>query len=167
MFESLRVLAFAARALSFAATATFLAAAGLAAQHPTIAPPSQWAPAPLLFPRGARIAVISGDPFKAEPLTTQLSFPDGYRMPPHFHPFDEHVEVLQGTFLVGMGDQFDPKKMQPLAVGDTATAPAGVHHYAAAKGPTIISVSVMGPYVIDYVNHNDQPWSRSTFPYGY
>jgi quercetin dioxygenase-like cupin family protein len=145
----------------------FFAAAGLSAQRPAIAPPSQWSPAPLLFPRGARIAVISGDPFKPESLTTQLSFPDGYRMPPHFHPFDEYVEVLQGTFLVGVGDGFYLKKMQPLAAGDTATAPAGVHHYAAAKGPTIISVTVMGPYVIDYVNPNDRPWSQSTFPYGY
>jgi quercetin dioxygenase-like cupin family protein len=153
--------------VSALSAALLLAAVGLSAQRPAIAPPSQWSPAPLLFPRGARIAVISGDPFKPESLTTQLSFPDGYRMPPHFHPFDEHVEVLQGTFLVGVGDKFDLQKMQPLAAGDTATAPAGVHHYAAAKGPTIISVSVMGPYVIDYVNHNDQPWSQSTFPYGY
>ena len=39
----------------------------------------------------------------------------------------------------------------PLGVGDTATAPAGVHHYAVAKRPTIIAVTVMGPYVIEYV----------------
>jgi quercetin dioxygenase-like cupin family protein len=155
------------KALLLAAVTTLLTATSLAAQRPAIAPVSQWGPAPLLFPRGARIAVISGNQFKPESLTTQLSFPDGYRMPPHFHPFDEHVQVLQGTFLVGVGDKFDLKKMQPLAVGDTATAPAGVHHYAAAKGPTIISVTVMGPYVIDYVNPNDQPWNQSTFPYGY
>ena len=48
----------------------------------------------------------SGSP-RPESLTTQLWFPDGYRMPPHFHPFDEHVQVLQGTFLVGMGDKFN------------------------------------------------------------
>ena len=150
-----------------AVSATLFLSASLAAQGPPIAPAAQWVPAPLLFPRGARIALISGDPFKPGSLITQLSFPDGYRMPPHFHPFDEHVQVLQGVFLVGVGDKFDPKKMQPLAVGDTATAPAGVHHYAVAKGPTIISVTVMGPYVIDYVNHNDQPWNQRTFPYGY
>jgi hypothetical protein len=27
--------------------------------------------------------------------------PDGYRMPPHFHPTDERAEVKQGTLLVG------------------------------------------------------------------
>jgi quercetin dioxygenase-like cupin family protein len=58
--------------------------------------------------------------------------PDGYRIPPHFHPADEHVEVKQGTFLVGMGDKLDLEKTRPLAVGDTGTAPAGMHHFSAA-----------------------------------
>jgi hypothetical protein len=71
------------------------------------------------------MALLSGDPYKAAPLTVLLSMPDGYKMPPHFHLTDEHVEVKQGTFLVGMGDKFDLKKTQPMAVGDTATARAG------------------------------------------
>jgi hypothetical protein len=51
--------------------------------------------------------------------------PDGYKMPPHYHPTDERVKVKQGTLLVGMGDRFDAKKTMPLAVGDTINAPAG------------------------------------------
>jgi hypothetical protein len=31
--------------------------------------------------------------------TIELSMPGGYRMPPHFHPTDERVEVKQGTLL--------------------------------------------------------------------
>jgi mannose-6-phosphate isomerase-like protein (cupin superfamily) len=65
------------------------------------------------------MALLSGDPFKAAP---------------HFHLTDEHVEVKQGTFLVGMDDEFDLEKTTPMIVGDTGTAPAGTHHYAAAKG---------------------------------
>ena len=111
------------------------------------------------------MALLSGDPFKAAPLTVLLSMPDGYKMPPHFHLTDEHVEVKQGTFLVGMGDKFDLKKTRPMAVGDTGTAPAGLHHYAAAKGATIVFVTMMGPYVMTYVHPNDEPWG--VFPYGY
>jgi len=81
------------------------------------------------------------------------------------HPTDEHVEVKQGTFLVGLGDKFDLRKATPMAVGDTGTAPAGMHHYAAAKGATIVSLTMMGPYVMTYVNPHDEPWG--TFPYGY
>jgi hypothetical protein len=69
----------------------------------------------------------------------QLSMPDGYRMPPHFHPTDEHVEVKQGTLLIGMGDRLDIKKTIAAALGDTGTAPAGVHQalalFRSARGP--------------------------------
>ena len=51
-----------------------------------------------------------------------------------------------------MGDKLDLKKTRPLAVGDSGTAPGGMHYYAAARGPTIIRVTMMGPYVISYVN---------------
>ena len=143
-----------------------LAAARLAAQGAS--PPAQgvvWVPAPALFPRGAQMAVLSGDPFKPVVLKVLISMPDGYRMPPHFHATDEHVEVRQGTFLVGMGDKLDVKKTIALTEGDTATAPAGMHHYFVTKGATIVSVTIMGPYVLTYVHPKDEPWG--VFPYGY
>jgi len=143
-----------------------LAAAKLAAQRSSPPVPAvQWVPAPALFPRGAQMAVLSGDPFKPVVLKVLISMPDGYRMPPHFHATDEHVEVRQGTFLVGMGDKLDVKKTIPLAVGDTATAPAGMHHYFVTKGATIVSVTIMGPYILTYVHPKDEPWG--VFPYGY
>jgi quercetin dioxygenase-like cupin family protein len=143
-----------------------LAASGLAAQGASLPEQAvQWVPAPALFPRGAQMAVLSGDPFKSVVLKVLISMPDGYRMPPHFHATDEHVEVRQGTFLVGMGDKLDPKKTMPMAVGDTATAPAGMHHYAVARGATIVSVTIMGPYIMTYVHPRDEPWG--VFPYGY
>jgi quercetin dioxygenase-like cupin family protein len=127
--------------------------------------PVQWMPAPALFPRGAQIAVLSGDPLNAVVLKVLVSMPDGYRMPPHFHATDERVEVRQGTFLVGMGDKLDVKKTIALAAGDTATAPAGMHHYFVTKGATIVSVTIMGPYILTYVHPRDEPWG--VFPYGY
>ncbi|HTK42542.1 MAG TPA: cupin domain-containing protein [Gemmatimonadales bacterium] len=62
---------------------------------------------------GALIAVVSGDPTGPGESTLQLSMPDGYRIAPHFHPSYEHVEVREGTLLVGMGDQLDPKQTRP------------------------------------------------------
>lgn len=93
--------------------------------------------------------------------------PDGYRMPPHFHPSYERVEVKQGTLLVGMGDRLDPKRTLPLGVGDTILAPAGMHHYSIAKGSTMVSVSFIAPYTITYVNANEAPRQQRSFPYGY
>ena len=141
--------------------ASAVAGQGLPSPEQTV----QWAPAPALFPRGAQMAVLSGDPFKPVVLKVLISMPDGYRMPPHFHATDEHVEVRQGTFLVGMGDKLDPRKTIALAVGDTVTAPAGMHHYFVTKGATIVSVTIMGPYIMTYVHPNDEPWG--VLPYGY
>ncbi len=152
------------RALVAAAAALLVVNAGARAQSPAPAAKPKWFPAPAFFLPGAMLAVVSGDPTKAGRYTILLSMPDGYRMMPHFHPGDEHVEVRQGTLLIGVGDKFDPKKTIALAVGDTGTAPAGAHHYAIAKGPTIIAVTCDFPYTITYLRRSDVP--RGTFPYG-
>jgi quercetin dioxygenase-like cupin family protein len=92
--------------------------------------------------------------------------PDGYRLPPHFHPSYEHVEVRAGTLLVGMGDELDPARTRPLTAGDSATAPAGMHHFSIAQGRTVLSVTFAGPYTITYVRAEDAPRPR-VFPEGY
>jgi quercetin dioxygenase-like cupin family protein len=83
--------------------------------------------------------------------------PDGYRIPPHFHPTDEVATVKQGAFQVGMGDTLDLAKTKTMKPGDKGTIPAGEHHYAAASGSTIVSVSAMGPFAMAYVNPADDP----------
>jgi len=103
------------------------------------------------------MAVISGDPSKAALFTVQLSMPDGYKIPPHFHPTDESVEVKQGTFLVGMGDTLDLAKTKTMKAGDKGSLPATMHHFAAAKGATIVAVTAMGPFAMTYVNPADDP----------
>ena len=154
------------RHLPFVTVAALVLAHLGAAQTPTAATPLQWAVAPPLLPPGALIAVVSGDPAGPGRSTIELSMPDGYKMPPHFHPTDERVEVKQGTLLIGMGDGLDTKKTMPLTVGDTGVAPAGVHHYSIARGTTVIAVTFIGPYTITYVNAYEAPRQRS-FPFGY
>jgi quercetin dioxygenase-like cupin family protein len=119
-----------------------------------------WGPAPQVFPAGAKMAVVSGDPSKEGLFQVQLSFPDGYKVPPHFHPTDETVEVKEGTFLVGMGDKLDPKKAKPIEQGDKRTMPAGMHHFGIARGATIVAVSAKGPFALTYVNPADDPTKR-------
>jgi len=152
-------------------------AAALTVALPLAAPPAAWAQtsaaepalewiAPPLLSPGALIAVVSGDPTAPGESTILLRMPDGYRIPPHFHPSFEHVEVRQGTLLVGMGDRLDPKLTQPLVAGDSATAPAGMHHFSIAQGRTELSVTFMGPYTITYLRAEDAP-RRQNFPFGY
>ena len=117
----------------------------------------KWGPAPDAFPAGAKMAVEKGDPSKAGEFVVRLSFPGGYKIPPHFHPTDEHVRVIEGEFLVGMGDKLDATKTKKLAPGDTGTVPANMHHFALARGATLVSVRAMGPFAMTYVNAAEDP----------
>jgi quercetin dioxygenase-like cupin family protein len=103
------------------------------------------------------MAVESGDPSKSGEFVVQLSFPDGYAIPPHFHPTAEHVRVQSGTFLVGMGDNLDAKATKPMAAGDTGSVPAKMHHFGIAKGATVVRVRAEGPFAMTYVNAADTP----------
>jgi quercetin dioxygenase-like cupin family protein len=124
----------------------------------------QWGPAPAVFPAGAKMAVVSGDPSKPGPFVIQLAMPDGYRLAPHFHPTAETVEVKQGTFLFAMGDTFDLAKTKPMNVGEKGSIPANVHHYATAKGATVVAVTSTGPFALTYVNPADNPQQPAAKP---
>src|SRR5271163_915015 len=61
----------------------------------------KWAPGPRALPPGAEVALLCGDPTKEGPFTIRIKLPDGYKVPPHWHPVDENVTVLKGTFMMG------------------------------------------------------------------
>ncbi|HLK32591.1 MAG TPA: cupin domain-containing protein, partial [Terriglobales bacterium] len=65
----------------------------------------QYGPVPAFIPAGAQLAVLEGNPMASSgDYTVRLKMPDGYRIPPHWHPKRENVTVISGTFKVGMGD---------------------------------------------------------------
>lgn len=119
-----------------------------------------WGNAPASLPSGAHAAVLEGDPTKEGPFTLRLRMPDGYRIPPHFHPAVEHVTVVQGTFVLGMGDEVTPRAERALDSGGFAYMPAGMRHYARTQGDTIVQLHGIGPWGITYVNPSDDPRSK-------
>jgi len=129
------------------------------AQHVVVAVPDsmKWNAAPPMLPAGAKLAVLDGDPAKRGPFTMRLSFPDGYTIPPHFHPVPEHVTVIRGTLLVGMGNQLDPTKFNELPEGTFGVIPPRMKHFARAKGDVIIQLHGTGPWQLIYVNRADDP----------
>jgi quercetin dioxygenase-like cupin family protein len=151
-------------AVVVAASVWLLAAPEAMAQASADSSRLQWQVPPVM-PPGALLAVVSGDPAAPGESTLLLSMPDGYRIPPHYHPSYEHVEVREGTLHVGMGDRIDPKKTRAMTVGDSATAPAGMHHWSIAEGRTVLAVTFMGPYTITYVHAEDAPRQRGPFGY--
>jgi len=116
---------------------------------------------PAVLPVGAKMAILTGDPAKAGPFTMFLAMPSGYRVGPHFHPTDEGVDVKKGMLLMGIGDVYDASKLKPMQEGDRGSMPANVHHFGTTHGATVILVTAMGPFVINYVNPADDPQKQS------
>jgi quercetin dioxygenase-like cupin family protein len=129
------------------------------AKHVAVRPDAiKWGPAPPGLPPGAQMAVLVGDPTKAgAPYVTRAKLPDGYKVPPHWHPSDENVTVLQGTLLMGQGEKFDPSKAEELPAGSFMRMPKTMRHFAVAKGETIIQLHGTEPFEINYVNPADDP----------
>jgi quercetin dioxygenase-like cupin family protein len=117
-----------------------------------------WGPAPPIFPPGAQFAVVQGDPSVTGAIfTVRLRFPNGYILPPHRHPTDEHVTVLRGTFLVGLGEDFSESALVALKEDGFITAPANTAHFASARGMTEVQVHAIGPFQLTYVHPQDDP----------
>ena len=129
-----------------------------ASSHKMITPDQiKWGPAPPSLPPGAQLAVLDGDPGKPGSFTIRGKFPDGYVVPPHWHPTDERLTVIQGTLGMGLGEKFDPAAGREMPAGSYALMPQGTRHFVWAKGETIIQVSGTGPFVVNYVNPADDP----------
>jgi quercetin dioxygenase-like cupin family protein len=136
------------------------AAAG--ASHMVSAKSIVWQAAPPSMPPGAKVAVLHGDPAKEGPFVMRIKAPDGFKVPAHYHPTDEHLTVIQGTFMVGTGEKADPAGLKPLATGDYTFMPKEMRHYGQMKGETIIQVNGMGPFQITYVNPDEDPRNKKT-----
>lgn len=121
----------------------------------------KWGAAPAVLPAGAKLAVLEGNPMQSGPYTMRLQMPAGYKIPPHHHHAREHVTVISGELLVGMGDKFDEAKMNSFSPGAFAYLEPSVHHYAMAKGDTVIQLHGQGPWQIIYVNPSDNPQGSS------
>lgn len=122
-------------------------------------PPGEvkWQDGPPSIPRGAKVAVLEGNPTKDGPFVMRLKLPDGYRIPPHTHAKPERLTVIAGTFYIGMGDKFDASKGKVMPAGSYGTWAAGMKHYVWTKGETVVQLHGEGPWTIEYVNTADDP----------
>lgn len=116
-----------------------------------------WKDGPPSLPAGARFAVVEGDPSKPGLFTMRLRVPANYRIPAHWHPADEHITVLSGTFHMGLGEKLDTAAGMALPAGSFAVMPTGTRHFAFTNEETTIQLHGMGPWGITYVNPADDP----------
>lgn len=90
----------------------------------------------------------------------RLKLPSGYRIPPHTHPNVERVTVISGTFNLGMSGTFDQAAAHALPAGSYTFMQPGMKHFAWADGETVVQITTIGPWKINYVNPADDPRRR-------
>jgi quercetin dioxygenase-like cupin family protein len=117
----------------------------------------QWGDAPPSIPKGAQLAVLSGDPGKEGPFTIRLKFPADYKIPAHNHPSFEAVTVISGTMNFGMGDKLDEAKAEKVSAGGFIFLPEKMNHFAFASEESVVQINSTGPFAITYVNPADDP----------
>ncbi|MCC6697260.1 MAG: cupin domain-containing protein [Candidatus Hydrogenedentes bacterium] len=124
----------------------------------------KWKDGPGSLPAGAKFAVLEGDPAKDGPFVMRLWLPDGFKIPPHWHAKVERVTVISGVFNLGMGEKFDPSATREMPAGTFGFWPAGMRHFAWARGETVLQLHGTGPWTITYVNPADDPRNAKTEP---
>jgi len=106
--------------------------------------------------KGCDMAAIGGDPSaEGTPFTLRLRCTSGTVIPAHWHPTDENVTVLEGTFQVGMGEKFDATKLETMNPGNFVSMPKEMRHFALSKTATIVQVNAIGPFKVNWVNPAD------------
>lgn len=116
-----------------------------------------WGEAPASLERGAEAAVLEGDPSEVGIFTLRIRMPDDYLIAPHWHPGVERVTVLSGNFHLGSGAEVDRTETEVLEAGSYTAIPPETEHYAIAEGETVIQLTSMGPWELNYVNPDDDP----------
>jgi quercetin dioxygenase-like cupin family protein len=117
----------------------------------------KWGDAPPGLPKGAKVAVLNGDPGQSGNFVVMAKFPSGYKVAPHWHSTDENVTIISGDLMMGTGDTADMKTAHAVKAGGYSYVPAKAHHWVVAKGETTIQIAGSGPFDITYVNASDDP----------
>jgi hypothetical protein len=110
------------------------------------------------FPSSVHLAVIAGQPSEAELFMIRVKVPGGVKLMPHRHSEDRIYTVISGVFYIGVGEEFEPDKLEAYPPGAVIELPGNTSHFHWAKsGEYITQVTAIGPLGFEYVNSKDDP----------
>lgn len=104
-----------------------------------------------IAPMSQDVEILYGDPEKVgEPFVMRIRELPGGVIPPHRHPVDEHITVVQGTLYFGVGEKFDYAAMKELRAGSYAFIPKGSTMFGYTPEAAIVQVHGIGPFHIHW-----------------
>lgn len=110
----------------------------------------EWGPCPPgpLAGEGCKMAVLEGDPKAEQLFTFRIRTTEPFVLPPHTHPRNERVTVIDGALYVGFGDTVDKAASTRFEVGDYYVNRAGAPHFVWSDEPMTVQLTGIGPWAI-------------------
>jgi hypothetical protein len=97
--------------------------------------------------------IVSGDPEKAgEAFVMRIRELPGAVAPPHTHPVDENLTVVQGVWYFAIGETWDRNALRAMRPGDYAFAPKGSTMFGYSPDGAVVQVHGIGPFHIHWRN---------------
>jgi len=102
-------------------------------------------------PMTGDVEILYGEPeLPGEPFVIRIRELAGTVVPPHSHPVDEHITVVQGVWYFGFGERYDPTQLRELKPGTYAFAPKGSWMFGYSPDGAIVQVHGIGPFQIHW-----------------
>ncbi|MDH5325496.1 MAG: cupin domain-containing protein [Gammaproteobacteria bacterium] len=121
-------------------------------QHTVYAKQIQWKPCPPNVPKNCEMIVLSGHPQKPDMFTVRFRATGDFYMPPHTHPKDERVTLLEGEAAVAFGEKATRQDAKEFGPGDYYINKRGsVHKVWMVKG-AVMQITGIGPWEIHFVD---------------
>jgi hypothetical protein len=122
-----------------------------------------------LRPFAGDAQIVSGDPEKpGEPFVMRIRELPGSVAPPHTHPVDENITVVQGVWYFAIGETWDRTALRELKAGDYAFAPKGSTMFGYCPDGAVVQVHGIGPFQIHWrhgLKTLDSPDAAATFSF--
>ena len=113
------------------------------------------------------VEILYGDPeIAGEPFVMRIRELPGAIVPPHSHPVDENITVVQGTWYFALGEEYKAEALQELKAGSYAFAPKGSTMFGYSATGAIVQVHGVGPFRIHWhggLHTLDDPDATSVF----
>ena len=104
-----------------------------------------------IHPMAEDVEILYGDPeTPGQPFVMRIRELPGGIIPPHKHPVDENITVLQGTLFFAVGEKFDRGTMKELKAGSYAFIPKGSTMFGWTPEAAIVQVHGVGPFHIHW-----------------
>ena len=97
------------------------------------------------------VEILYGDPeTPGEAFVMRIHELPGSIVPPHSHPVDEHITVVEGTWYFALGQEFDRSALKEIKAGGYAFAPKGSWMFGFSPDGAIVQVHGVGPFHIHW-----------------